>query len=143
MDTAPDLTRMLGHDGCRGVVRSRDGELRVFRRRGVADLVELCDSQPDFFRGGEAADKVVGRGAALLFVRGGLARLHALVASKEALDVLRRGGVSVRCDCEVNHIANRTGTGTCPVELLTHDIDDPDEAFEAIKKFVEHQKTKQ
>lgn len=137
------LKQYLDDPQCRGVVRSAGGGLKVFRRRGVADLYELSASEPGFLRGAAAADKVVGRGAALLFVRGGVAELYARVASTGALAVLRRGGVRVEFGEEVPHIVNRAGTGICPVEQLTAGTDDPDEAFKLIGQFLENQKQKQ
>lgn len=137
------LKKYLDDDECRGVVRSVDGEVRVFRRRGVVDLYELSATAPGFLRGGLAADKVVGRGAALLFVRCGVSGLYARVVSSGALDVLRRGGVRVEFDTEVPHIINRSGTGICPVEQLTACTDDPDEAFSLIRRFIENQRQKQ
>ncbi len=137
------LKQYLDDPQCRGVVRSAGGGLKVFSRRGVADLYELSASEPGFLRGATAADKVVGRGAALLFVRGGVAELFARVASTGALAVLRRGGVRVEFGEEVPHIVNRAGTGICPVEQLTAGTDDPDEAFKLIGQFLENQKQKQ
>lgn len=134
------LKHYLEDENCRGVVSSAAGEVKMFRRRGVVDLFELSTSAPEFLRGGTAADKVVGRGAALLFVRGGVAELYASVISTGALDVLRRGGVKVEYGVEVPHIINRTGTGICPVEQLTDGVDDPDEAYSLIKKFIDNQK---
>ena len=45
------LISMLGHDGCRGVMRSPGGKTIVFRRRGVADLFDAVTSHPDLTQG--------------------------------------------------------------------------------------------
>lgn len=130
------LKQYLDDGQCRGVVRSAGGETVVFRRRGVIDLFELSTARPDFLCGASVADKVVGRGAALLFVRGGVGRLHARIISSGALDV------EVSFDTEVSNIINRTGTGICPVERLTACTESPDEAYLLIKNFIENQKQK-
>ena len=137
------LRQYLDDEAVRGVVRSAGGEIRVFRRRGVIDLFELSETAPAFLRGASVADKVVGRGAALLFVRGGVARLYARVISGGALSVLRRGGIEVEYATEVPNIINRAGTGICPVEQLTASTDSPDEAYLLIKEFIENQNQKQ
>lgn len=137
------LRQYLDDEAVRGVVRSAGGEIRVFRRRGVIDLFELSETDPAFLRGASVADKVVGRGAALLFVRGGVARLYARVVSGGALSVLRRGGIEVEYATEVPNIINRAGTGICPVEQLTASTDSPDEAYLLIKEFIENQNQKQ
>lgn len=137
------LREYLDGEDCRGVVRSAAGEIRMFHRRGVADLFELSASNPSFLRDAEVADRVVGRGAAFLFVRGNVARIYARIISSGALGVLRRGGVEVDFDAEVSNIVNRTGTGICPVEQLTSATDSPDEAFALIEKFIKNQKQQQ
>ena len=54
------LISMLGHDGCRGVMRSPGGKTIVFKRRGVADLFDAVTSHPDLTQGASVADKVIG-----------------------------------------------------------------------------------
>lgn len=76
------LISMLGHDGCRGVMRSPSGKTIVFRRRGVADLFDAVTSHPDLTQGASVADKVIGLGAAFLLVKGGVAEVYAEVISR-------------------------------------------------------------
>lgn len=133
------LKAMLMGD-CLGVVRSANGDLKTFRRRGVADLMNLSENNPRFLHGASVADKVIGRGAALLLVRGRVAQVYARVISTGALLVLQRAGVAVVFDNEVPFIVNRRGDGQCPVETLTSDTDDPDEAYQRIKNFINKQK---
>ena len=64
------LIQMLADDGCRGVARSGDGRLAVFAHSGVADLFALVTDNPSFLDGASVADRVIGRGAALLLVLG-------------------------------------------------------------------------
>lgn len=128
---------MLDSDDCRGVARSADGKLKVFRRRGVADLFRLVTETPDFLRGASVADRVIGRGAALLMIKGGVTDVYARVISGGALSALRDAGVSVSFGSEVPHIINRIGTGVCPVEQLTASTSSPDEAYLLIKSFLE------
>ena len=73
------MINVLVDEGCRGVVRSVQGELRTFSRRGVADLFSLVADEPDFLRGASVADRVIGRGAALLLVKGGAREVYAQV----------------------------------------------------------------
>lgn len=137
-----ELKALLASGSCRGVARSSSGELRLFRRQGVADLMELVTSCPDFLRGASVADNVIGRGAAMLLLKGGATEVYARVISSGALSALRSGGVSVSFDTEVDHIANRSGDGICPVERLTADALTPDEAYERIRLFIERQQSK-
>lgn len=129
-------------DTCRGIVRSVSGEIRRFERRGVADLFSLITDEPGFLRGASVADKVIGRGAALLLVKGGARRVYARVISYGALGVLRQAGIEVSFGEEVANIINRTGTDICPVEKLTACTESPDEAYELIKEFLKGKKVK-
>lgn len=102
----------------------------------MADLFSLVTDDPQFLCGASVADKVVGRGAALLLVKGGVREVYAEVASSGALDVLRRAGVEVSFGREVPNIINRTGTDICPVEKLTAGTSSPDEAYVLINEFL-------
>lgn len=137
------LIHMLADDGCRGVARSGDGRLAVFTRSGVADLFALLTDDPSFLYGASVADRVIGRGAALLLVLGGVARVYARVISTGALGVLRHAGADVSYGTLVPHIANRAGTGVCPVERLTAATGSPEEAYALIKQFIESHATAQ
>ena len=130
-------------DTCRGIVRSVSGEIRRFERRGVADLFSLVTDEPDFLRGAYVADKVIGRGAALLLVKGGVRQVYARVISSGALGVLRRAGIEVSFGGEVANIINRAGTDICPVEKLTAGMESPDEAYLMIKEFLKGKKVKE
>lgn len=131
------MINVLVDEGCCGVVRSVQGELRTFSRRGVADLFSLVADEPDFLRGASVADRVIGRGAALLLVKGGAREVYAQVISSGALEVLRSVGIETSFDKEVPNIINRTGTDICPVEKLTASTSSPDEAYERIKQFLD------
>lgn len=127
---------MLRREDVRGVVRSASGRLREFRRKGVIDLFQLLSDEPAFLQGASMADRVVGRGAALLMVKGGVKELFTFVLSQPALNVLRQAGITVSYDTLQPNIINRTGTDICPVEKLTANTTNPDEAFRLIGNFL-------
>ena len=131
-----ELKEMLRREDVRGVVRSASGRLREFRRKGVIDLFQLLSDEPAFLQGASMADRVVGRGAALLMVKGGVKEVFAFVLSHPALDVLRQAGITISYDTLQPNIINRTGTDICPVEKLTADTTNPDEAFRLIGNFL-------
>ena len=131
-----ELKEMLKREDVRGVVRSASGRLKEFRRQVVADLFQLLTSEPAFLQGATMADRVVGRGAALLMVKGGVKEVFTFVLSQPALDVLSQAGITVTYDTLQPNIINRTGTDICPVEKLTADTADPDEAFRRIGEFL-------
>lgn len=136
-----ELKEMLQREDVRGVVRSADGRLKEFRRQGVADLFQLLTNEPGFLQGASMADRVVGRGAALLMVKGGVKEIFTFVLSQPALDVLRQARITVTYDTLQPNIINRTGTDICPVEKLTADTNDPAEAFRRIGEFLNQKKS--
>lgn len=123
-----------------GLARSQDGETIVFSQHGVADLIDLLSSRPQFLRQASVADTVVGRGAALLMVKGGVAEVYAQIISNGALLVLRHAGISIEYGETTPYIRNRRGDGQCPVEKITSGTDNADEAFELIKTFLNSKK---
>lgn len=113
-------------------VLCKDGVTHTSIKRGVAPLVEWLTNGIDI-TGFSAADKIVGKAAALLFVMGGLKAVYAPVMSKSAVDLLSRHGIDMEYETLVQTIVNRSGTGPCPMEQAVSNIDDPAEALEAIQ----------
>lgn len=100
--------------------------------RGVAPLLNWLD-EGMCFRGFCAADKVVGAGAAYLYVLLGVAELYADIVSEEAQKVLKRYEISLYCNTVVPHIRNRAGDGYCPIESAVTDAADPADALTRIR----------
>ncbi len=105
-------------------------------RRGVKPLVDFLQSET-VFTGFFAADKVVGRATAYLYVLLGVEALYAQVISKPAAAVLAERGITVQCDTVVPNIINRAGDGICPFEAAVMDITDPQSAYAAILQKME------
>ena len=112
-------------------VLCRDEIVYTTTQRGVAPLLIWLQSGVDTC-GFSAADKVVGKAAALLYCLLGVRRVHGNVMSDAAVKVLRRNGIEVYWDRLTDGIRNRAGTGPCPMEAATMSIDDPDEALPVI-----------
>ena len=90
----------------------------MFERRGVTDLFSLVTDEPEFLQGASVADKVIGRGAAMLLVKGGARSVYAEVISSGAREVLKRAGIEVSFGTQVPNIINRAGTDICPDTTL-------------------------
>lgn len=114
------------------------GEIRTYRRRGVADLIDLLDSDPIFMKGAAVADKVVGRAAASLMMRGGVARLYARIISRPALEMLGQGNIEVSYGEICDYVVNRRGDGMCPLEKLCGVLPTPEECETEIRKFLKN-----
>lgn len=114
-------------------VLCRDDVIHTATARGVRPLVDWLDSGLNL-RGFSAADKVVGRATAFLYVLLGVKAVHALVMSTPARQALEANGIDAACDREVAGIINRRGDGPCPFENAVLGISDPEEALCAIRK---------
>lgn len=108
-------------------------ETRKSEERGIAPLMHWLKSGADL-TGFSAADKIVGKAAALLFVRMGIGAVYAPVMSEAAIAVFAARGVEAVCEKTVPLIVNRAGTGQCPMELAVAHIDDPAEAYETLRE---------
>lgn len=105
-------------------------------KRGVKPLLQCLESEQDF-RDFSAADKVVGKAAAFLYVLLGVQNVYAHVISEVAKEVLEKYGILVEYDTCVERIINRDGTGFCPMEEAVIEIDTPEKALSAIYKKLE------
>lgn len=132
------LAALLHETGCSCVIESK-GTVRTFNQRGIADLLHLLQTEPDFLREADVADKVVGKGAAALLVLGKITALHAGIISRPALELLASHGIHVVHDEVVANIINRKGTGICPVEQRCLPLATAEDCLAAIKTFINEQ----
>ena len=79
-------------------------------------------------------DRVVGRAAAAFYAKAGAEAVFAHVMSVDAKSFLESRGVSADAVSLVPRIANREGTGDCPMEVAVNGLDDPDKMIESIGK---------
>ncbi len=114
-------------------VLQKDEKVLTSTQRGVRPLVEWFESKEDCL-GWSAADKVVGRGAAFLYVLLGVRAVYAHVISRAALEVLTAQNISVEYGTLVENIINRKGDGICPFEKAVLGITDADKAYHAIRQ---------
>lgn len=101
------------------------------RQRGVAPLLSWLNAETDL-RDFSAADKVVGKAAAFLYVLLQMGEVYACIISEPALEVLNRFGIPCHYGERVKAIRNRTDTGFCPMETSVLRIDEPRQALKAI-----------
>ena len=106
-------------------------EYYTSRQRGVAPLVQFLQqaSVPEYCF---AADKVVGKATAYLYVLLKIQALYAQVISRPALSVLQAHGITVVYDTLADNIINRKKDGICPFEETVMNIRDPKAAYDAI-----------
>lgn len=122
---------LLLNEGYTLVITNGDTVYHSFDR-GVKPLLSIYDSKTDV-TGFSAADKVVGRAAAFIYVMLGISQVYASVISESALEILEEHGISTSFSNIVPRIINRNGNGFCPMEEATINTSDPQNALSAIR----------
>lgn len=130
-----DLERaktLLTRGGITVAVCKRE-EVRTDTRRGVAPLLNWLDEGVSL-AGFAAADKVVGKAAAFLYLRLGVTAVYGGVMSAPAYDLLTAHGIATTYGQIVPAIINRAGDGYCPMEQVSLPHTDPVAAERAIRE---------
>jgi len=120
-------------EGTYTCVLIRESVTYISTERGVKPLLNWLTSGMNL-QGFSAADKVVGKAAAFLYVLAGVREVYAPVMSKAAIDVLEAHGIATYCDSAVKAIINRAKTGMCPMEQAVWSISEPNAALTAIRQ---------
>lgn len=116
-------------------VACREGVFYTADERGVRPLLAWLDGGVDL-SGGVAADRVVGRAAAFLYVLLGVRAVWAGILSRPTQEVFEQNGIEADCGVLVDAIRDRAGTGFCPMETAVRDISDPERALAAVRAAV-------
>lgn len=93
--------------------------------------------------GYSVADLIVGKAAALLFVRSKIRKVFAKTLSESGKKILENYGIDYEYDTLTEKIINRAGTDICPMEKAVANTDNAEEAYEILKnqlKLMETQK---
>ena len=100
--------------------------------KGISPMVEFLGNDIDL-NGFSAADKIVGKAAAMLFSLAEVKEVYAEVISKNAAEYLSSRNIDFSYNILTDKIINRKGDGICPMEKTVADLTDEMSAFEAIK----------
>lgn len=111
----------------------RGGELFTATEHGVRPPLRWLNEGTNL-TGATAADRIVGKAAAFLYVLLGVQTVYAPLMSAPAQETLRANGIEAIADEVVPAIRNRTNTGYCPMESSVWEITDPHEAKAALER---------
>lgn len=100
---------------------------------GIKPLIDKLNEDLYYFKDLEVADKIVGKAAAMLFSLSGVKKVYANVLSLAGKKILEENNIEYEYGELVDYIINRKGDGMCPMEMTVKEIDDPKEAFTALK----------
>ena len=116
------------------VLRSEE-EMLCSKEHGVRPLLVWIRAGKDL-KEYSAADQIVGKAAALLYAKMGVRAVNTKLLSEKAIPVLERYGILYEADETAPYIINRAGNGMCPMEQTVTQIEDPDQAVEALARKV-------
>ena len=128
------LIEILRREQCSLVVEDASGEVTTYNEPGVRDLIWLLDNEPVRLNGARVADKVIGRAAAALLSKGGVAVVHGEVMSRLALPLLEGAGVKVSWSTLVDAIVVPEGDTRCRLEEIVADSSTPAEAEAQLRR---------
>lgn len=138
MSNLEKAVKILSESGYTCVICS-DTDTQISKQRGIAPLLKWLDERKKLSEY-SAADKVVGKGAAYLYILLEIKEIYAHVISRPAYDVLQEYGIPVSYKTMTELIRNRDNTGFCPIESAVMKIDNPYQALTAIRNKLEYMK---
>ncbi|MBO3804281.1 MAG: DUF1893 domain-containing protein [Candidatus Brockarchaeota archaeon] len=117
------------------IIVSRGATVFSSDEAGLAGLLKAAkEVDPGLLDGSAVADRVVGKAAALVAISFGAGEVHALVMSRPAAELLRKGSKAFSYANLVEEIKDRSGKATCKFERLVSGVEDPKEALRLLKE---------
>lgn len=120
---------LYGHTLC----LCKDGRCVFSDKRGIAPMMNFISEGADL-AGYSAADLVVGKAAALLFVKSKIANVYAKTLSEGGKDILEKYGIYYEYETLTEKIINRAGTDICPMEKAVAYTGDAEKAYVLLKE---------
>ena len=128
-----DIELAKAHLDGHSICLCRDGAFFTDDGRGISPMIRLIEEGRDL-RGYAVADIIVGKAAAMLFIKAGIRAVYGAVMSRAGYDFLQQHGIPCTYGTLTETIINRKGDGVCPMEQTVALIDDPEEGTTALKK---------
>ena len=132
------VNNLSGHSVC----LCRNGEYFTDDGRGISPMMGFIAEGREL-HGYSAADVIVGKAAAMLFVKAGIVCVHGEVMSESGKLYLEKHGIPCTYDTLTEQIINREGTDICPMEKTVADIDDAETGYDMLKKRLEELRSKE
>ena len=110
----------------------KDGSCLFSERNGIAPMMNFIAAGTPL-KGYSAADLIVGKAVALLFVKCGVKAVFAKTLSEAGERVLQAHDIPYEYETLTPNIINRAGTDICPMEKAVSGTDDVEEAYLILK----------
>jgi|GEM_PF-461702 len=103
---------------------------------GIRPLLQPLNADITFFEDAVVIDKVIGKSAAFLLILGKVKKVHAMILSEHAKNLLDKHKIEYSYDQLVPYIENNIKTDMCLMEKTVLNIEDVHEAFLALNQKV-------
>lgn len=128
-DLQTAINNLSGHTIC----LCKEGKCLFSEKRGIAPMMDFISSGVDL-AGYCVADLVVGKAAALLFLKSKIKKVYAKVLSESGKNMLEKHGIYCEYQTLTPKIANREGTDICPMEKAVAHTENAEEAYLLLKE---------
>lgn len=114
----------------------KDGEI-IFKSKdkGIKPMFLLATELKEKAKGAALADRVIGKGAAILAGYIGIKEIYTDLISQGGIERLEYYKIPYSMENSCEYIKNRDKTGYCPIEKISMDTEDPLILIESIKGF--------
>lgn len=114
----------------------KEGEV-IFKSkdRGIRPMYILSTEMKDKAKGASMADRVIGKGAALLCTYVNIKEVYGELMSQAGIEILDKNNIIYNLENSCKYIKNRDKTDLCPIEKRSIDTDNPEELIERIEEF--------
>ena len=129
---ADEMLKTLNDNKLSLLVRNH-GVTTQHGQRGVQDLLELIQNEPNRLKGAVCADKIIGKAAAALMVVGGVKEVRTNIICEEGKELLEQNGIKIVADEVVPMILNRDCSGQCPIDSKMNEAQTASECVEILK----------
>lgn len=114
----------------------KDGEVMFKSKdKGIKPMYTLATEMRTEASGASLADRVIGKGAALLCGYIGIKEVHTDLISENGKATLEKYNILYTMEKSCPYIKNRDKTDYCPIEKLSLSTEDPEVLLEKIKEF--------
>lgn len=105
--------------------------------KGIKPMYTLATEKKEISEGASIADRVIGKGAAMLCKYMGIKEVYGELLSNSAMDVLDESNILYSYNKVCPYIKNRDKTDLCPIEKMATNIDDIELLLDRIEEFLE------
>lgn len=117
-------TNLNGHSIC----LCKNGDFSTDDGRGISSMMRFIAEGRDL-NGYAVADQIVGKAAAMLFVKAGISAVYGKVMSTAGRDYLNRHHIPCEWDTLTEKIINRKGDDICPMEKTVAAIENAEQGY--------------